>query len=267
MVGPRHIIPLMILLLASGPVRAGLVNGMHVSVGGLDYWAQNAKRPWSLRIGGSPPCIERFEVRSGDVWYADILNQGGKQERSELSLDDPGSPSAYHTDVWTAYQFKIEPGPVSSAPWVVLGDWHALKEPGDAGLSSSWQLEMLKGDILAFNTQTSPDRPVRTNPPPNLVWKSTVPVTRGVWHSLVSRTVFDWRPGGPGAIDVWLDGAKIVNFRGPVGYNQALPPYFKFGIYRAKSPEPLAVAYANLALSRRPLRRRIAHPPEVCRPQ
>ncbi|MGD0190500.1 MAG: heparin lyase I family protein [Rhizomicrobium sp.] len=241
-------------------------NGVTVAVNGQTFLAQNASKDWSLVARGTPLCLYRFELRAGDVWPHDVDIGHGGYERSELSgPGDAGDVGAFDADVWTAYQFRIAPGARSTPDWVVLGDWHMQPDAGDAGVSSPWQLELLPGDILAFDTRTSTEKPIRTNPHIHDIWKSSAPIARGRWHALVSRVVFDWHPDGKGEIDVWLDGKPIVDYRGPVGFNTARPPYFKFGIYRAPAPETLAVAYANVEISRSSLVRRVAHPPQVCR--
>jgi len=251
---------------SAAPVaHAGVPDDAEVALDGLSFSSQNANRSWSLETAGRPICSERFEVRSGDVWPHDIQTGNTGVERSELAGPiDATNPGAFDTNVWTAYQFRVQRGPPSTAQWVVLGDWHMLPDPGDIGVSSAWQLELLAGDILGFETRTSTEKPILVNPHMHYVWKSAAPVTRGVWHSLVSRAIFDWRPTGQGAIDVWLDGTQIILFRGAVGYNTTRPPYFKFGVYRAAAPETLAVYYSNIAISRTSLLPRVTQAPKIC---
>jgi len=254
------------LLLAGPHAHAGPMNGDRVVVGGQIHAAENGNHPWSLTIAGNPPCLYRFEVRPGDRWVFESPKQPAPVERSELQgPGDETDPARFDAKTWTAYQFKLEPGGTSTAQWAVLGDWHVRPDPGDtATMTSPWQLELLRGDILAFITSTTTEKPARSTIPFQYLWKSAGPITRGVWHSLVSVADFDWRPKGEGGITLWLDGAKIVDYRGPLGYNNAKPPYFKFGIYRAATADTLAVDYANVETSRAPLRRRIHTPPPIC---
>ena len=246
--------------------RAALTDGARVIVGNQTYSVQNANHPWSLKVAGSPPCRYRFEVRSGDRWVGEA--QAAKVERSEVhGPTDSSNPAAFDTPVWTAYQFKIEPGPMSSATWVVLGDWHVRPDFGDSAIMSSpWQLELRTGDILVFDIRVSPSpRPIRANAPEWHIYTAPAPISRGRWHSVVSVARFDWRPKGEGGVTVWLDGTKIVDYKGPFGYDTENPPYFKFGVYRAAAPEALAVDYADIETSRSPLASRIQSPPPVCR--
>jgi hypothetical protein len=240
------------------------MNQEQVSVGDQIYSVDNADRDWSLNVNGDPPCLYRFEVRAGDRRVEEV--QGAAVERNELHdpIDDT-KPARPNAETWTAYQFRIEPGTPNSANWVVQGDWHVRPDPGDTpSMSSPWQLEPRKDDILVFDIRVTSEKPVRENAPERHIYTSPAPVTRGVWHSLVSVADFDAQPQGNGAVTVWLDGAQIADYHGPFGYVIARPPYFKFGIYRSAAPETLAVDYANVATSRTSLASRIHAPPPAC---
>jgi hypothetical protein len=264
----RRALPFVMIAVALSAVfvaHASVPDDAEVALDGLSFSSQNANRSWSLETAGRPICSERFEVRSGDVWPHDLQTGNAGTERSELAGPiDATNPGAFDTNVWTAYQFRVQRGARVTSPWVVLGDWHMLPDPGDIGAGSSWQLELDAGDILGFETRTSTEKPIVDGPHMHYIWKSAAPVSRGVWHSLVSRAIFDWRPDGNGAIDVWLDGTQIIRYRGPVGYNTTRPPYFKFGVYRAAAPETLAVYYSNVAVSRTSLLSRVTQAPKIC---
>ncbi|HTT83084.1 MAG TPA: heparin lyase I family protein [Rhizomicrobium sp.] len=255
----------MLVFLPAGIVHAGPLDKAPVNVGGQIYFAQNADRDWSLNLNGSPPCLYRFEVRAGDRWVQETANNSGV-ERSELrGPTDENDPARFGAETWTAYQFRIEPGAPSSAEWVVLGDWHVRPDPEDSPkISSPWQLELRRGDILVFDIRENNEKPIRHNAPELHLYTSPEPVSRGIWHSIVSVADFDPRVDGSGGVTVWLDGKEIVNYHGPFGYITTRPPYFKFGIYRSDAPETLAVDYANIETSRASLAARIHAPPPVC---
>jgi len=251
--------------LSAGAAAGGLLNRDRVLIGGKTYFVQNANRAWSLTTeGGDPPCIFQFEVRSGDRWIQET--QTDHVERSEVeSPTDETNAARDGQNVWTAYQFKIEPGLPSTAKWVVLGDWHVRPDAGDIlPISSPWQIELRPGDFLVFDMRASTEKPILHNAPEQHIWTSPAPIARGVWHSLVSVADFDWRARGGGGVTVWLDGAKVADYRGPFGYNNARQPYFKFGIYREAAPETLAVDYANVDTSEASLDARIHAPRPIC---
>lgn len=250
--------------LGSTAAGAGPMDKTPVDVGAQTYFAQNADRDWSLNLKGTPTCLYRFEVRAGDRWVQETQND--TVERSELrGPTDATDPARLNAETWTAYQFRIEPGVPSSADWVVLGDWHVLPGPTDtSAMSSPWQFELRKGDILVFDVRVSNEKPVQHNPPEQHIYTSPTPVARGVWHSIVSVVDFDWRLQGQGGVTVWLDGEKVADYHGRLGYFLTRPPYFKFGIYRHAAPETLAVDYANIETSRSSLASLIKSPPPIC---
>jgi hypothetical protein len=187
----RRALPFVMIAVALSAVfvaHASVPDDAEVALDGLSFSSQNANRSWSLETAGRPICSERFEVRSGDVWPHDLQTGNAGTERSELAGPiDATNPGAFDTNVWTAYQFRVQRGARVTSPWVVLGDWHMLPDPGDIGAGSSWQLELDAGDILGFETRTSTEKPIVDGPHMHYIWKSAAPVSRGVWHSLVSR--------------------------------------------------------------------------------
>lgn len=50
-------------------------------------------------------------------------------------------------------------------------------------------------------------------------------------------------------IQAWRYGTQIVNYSGPVGYQNTQGPYFKFGKYRELSPEKIVVHYSNIKIN------------------
>jgi hypothetical protein len=57
------------------------------------------------------------------------------------------------------------------------------------------------------------------------------PVVPGKWVDWVLHTNYSWRDTG--YVEVYKDGVKVVDYKGPCAYNGAMPdPYFKFGIYK-----------------------------------
>ena len=51
-----------------------------------------------------------------------------------------------------------------------------------------------------------------------------------------------WSYREDGFVRSWLNGRQIVDYRGPVGYNDEVGPKFKFGLYR-DNKEPTSVIY------------------------
>jgi len=73
----------------------------------------------------------------------------------------------------------------------------------------------------------------------SLVWKlplARVPINE--WIAFKVRIRYSrYAPDAdkvlsPGAVEVWMNGTKVASWRGNVGKNDALGPYFKWGIYK-----------------------------------
>jgi hypothetical protein len=51
-------------------------------------------------------------------------------------------------------------------------------------------------------------------------------------------------------VTVKRDGVPVVDYRGPLGYNDQQPPYFKVGIYRDTQPDTQARRYRRPTLTK-----------------
>jgi hypothetical protein len=51
-----------------------------------------------------------------------------------------------------------------------------------------------------------------------------------------------------GRLSVIFDGRRIFAGDIPLGYADRIGPYFKLGIYRAKSPETIAIRFRGLTI-------------------
>lgn len=52
------------------------------------------------------------------------------------------------------------------------------------------------------------------------------------WTDFVFHIRFDYNPSGDGLIELWKNGAQVLQWAGPNSYNETNYPYFKFGIYK-----------------------------------
>lgn len=208
----------------------------------------NADKPWSYaKIGRQ----ERFEIRPGDHW------KGEHSERSEVAIY---RFMRTQVDVWQAFSMLVEPGPVSQVPWLILGQWHAYKDPWDDYVSPP-VAQLLVGQT--FRIWTASDARLRTTEreyPEELTRYERPNFERGRWHHFVYRTRFN--AFGRGHLQVWIDGTQAVDLENaPIGYNDVIGPYFKYGVYRAPGdPHPVAARYSNMELSYDSLADRIRNP-------
>ncbi len=64
----------------------------------------------------------------------------------------------------------------------------------------------------------------------------------GQWQNFVVQAKWSYRDDG--LVNVWWNGRQIVEYRGPVGYDQPFAPKLKFGLYR-DATESTYIAYFN----------------------
>src|SRR5690606_30937786 len=56
-------------------------------------------------------------------------------------------------------------------------------------------------------------------------------------------------PFGGGSLDVWRDGVQLVDYNGPLAYNDKVGPYLKQGVYRETASEAFAVQIRNVQIA------------------
>jgi hypothetical protein len=207
------------------------------------FQRQSTAAPWSFSQADN---IDRFEVRSGDSWFADI---GHGVQRSELAGQRRWEAGK---DVWLSYSVDVDPrsSPRSASSWVVLGQFHASPAPSEPSAVPPFGLYLLGGELRAgIRSDASPITGADISSMSVLVSDDLV---MRAWHSVRVHIRFSEKGLGPGVVQVWLDGQLKVDLRVAVGYNDRVGPYWKYGIYRATSSDDLVVMYKNMALSSAP---------------
>lgn len=219
------------------------------TIGGQDFNFATAGAPWSLQKSEAYPLMQRFSLRSGDHWSRDVVTS----ERSEAGQRDRRLP--FRVPIWVAYDMLIVDGPPSTARFLVLGQFHATEDPGETPWSPPWSLT-LANENLQLDLRSSPLPITPTNPVGDvLIIKRGIP--RNAWLRIVAEVTFDWRPGGVGGTKVWINGQLVANVTRPIGYNDQVAPYWKFGVYRHAAPEPIDVIYNDVQVGVEDLTNRV----------
>ena len=188
---------------------------------------ENAGRSWSLTFPATDTL--RFELRAGDRWQYDSVGA----ERTEIdcykSIFPPGSA------INISYEFMWEAGAANAAQWIIFGQFHNNDNYSNppAGFITAPRSDIMTVG-LSYGTTTS-----RTAITP---WRDTLPLQRGRWYKIQIQANFSPQ----GFFRVWRDGMQIVNYTGPLGYENSTGTYWKNGIYRGNSTDTQAVQYRNL---------------------
>ncbi len=200
----------------------------------LNFAQQNSLHPWGF---SSRNGVDRYEVRSGDRWSKD----DNVRERSE-------SASRFRMEAGKTYQLEysvmIEPGLPNAAQWLALTQMQSTFDEGETGHSPPLSLE-LKGDRFRVTARYSIPRistqaDIRTL----TLYTDSVNMKRGHWYKF--RYIVRFDPFGDGHLMVMQDGRTIVDYHGPIGFNDVRGPYVKMGVYRASAANDMAVRFSNI---------------------
>ena len=232
----RLFVGYLLVILTAGAALAGPPDGSIILVGSDDgpsdrpFWqlfgVQNANKPWSIKV--LAPDSLRFELAPGDRWSRDSAGP----ERSEISGSVIYSPGR---EIRVSYDFTIEDGAPNTARWLLIGQFHA----DDRDTSPPFAIEM-RGERLAVMIRyRRADGGIESR----YIYQDPRELERGRAYSMRIEARFSIAGG---AMKVWRDDEQIVDYTGPLGYDNGV--YWKEGIYRSAADEVMAVAYRNLAI-------------------
>ncbi|MGY3697498.1 hypothetical protein ACVIGA_007578 [Bradyrhizobium sp. USDA 3240] len=214
-------------------------------IGDVSYGVHVADQSYSLT--NPDPQTLRFEVRKGDhAWY-----DSASVDRSEIN-STVTYPAA--TPITLTYQLMVEPNGsngalVNSATgWFIVGQWHNDDDASGVGTSPPVALN-LQGDRLQVLVRHCPPGKNPSNGAGFVVtktlWTDPNPIVTGKYHDVKVQAQFSNDPTG--YLKVWIDGAPVVNYSGPLGFG--VGTNWEFGIYRSSAPETVAVNYRNLMIT------------------
>ncbi len=205
--------------------------------GGLDGWSvKRLSAPHSAVIQsavvrqGSRAC--RFELRPGDY-----VSQGHRAE-----LRDPYNV-VWDEEVWYGFSTRLaDDFDLPENVGCVLAQWHDQAKLGDPSGKPPIALRYRGSRLFvtgAYGRVASPEPDIRYE------FASVTDFPRGVWHDFVFR-VF-WSRHAASEIEMWLDGAKRIEWRGPLAYeNEEEGPYLKIGLYWSPAgPKPIVAYHDN----------------------
>ncbi len=201
-------------------------------IDGVTYSTQNGNEDYSVALDRD---TFRFEVRPDDFWA-----HGSKtSERSEIRGETVYAPG----DVLNvSYGFMIEPGAANTATgrggdgsWLVLGQFHA----DDWVSQPPFAVEMLEEKMAIVIRYGDPeDHHYRE------LFVDSQDIERGRFYDMNIEVRFE--NSSNGFLNVWRDGAKIVSYEGPLGYDNGV--YWKYGIYRSEANTTIAVDYRKMSV-------------------
>lgn len=218
------------------------------------YNLNSAGQSWSHAT--APDGTHRFEVRDGDYFDNPYASPATQDQTLGKNRSEIGSLLHLQEGRTFVMEFDvmIEPGAANTADWLVLAQVHQTEDRSptgevlDAAASPPLALQ-LRGETMVISGRTDPNARTTASPPTMELFVDTAPIQRGVWYGLRFEMVFDDAVGADGHLRVWCNGIQIVDYNGPLGYNDLVGPYMQFGIYREAAPEHFAAQFRDVNLT------------------
>lgn len=191
----------------------------------------------------------RTEVRAGDTWAGDTATKNRAELRHDANLP-------FDTDLWISFGLRVS-GALGK-DWLVVGQFHDEHDDGEGYKYPPLAFEY-NGTHFTVVTRSDPT-PLSTVEDTGGIVRFSEPGLRlDVWQQFVFR--FRFARTGNGYLQVWRDGAEIVPGAAiPMGFNDVLGHYWKFGAYRKAETTPLVVDYSHMEIGTTDLSTRIANP-------
>jgi hypothetical protein len=228
--------------------RAGLPT-LQQEIGPVSGWMKPLSRDWVLQSPGKPYSVQivsdliengadslRFEIRGHERWVDQTFIGTCRSEVATREFPAANSVKWYAFSVFFPTNFPLEDNRLVFAQW--HDEWHLL-QPGRIPLLA---FRFVNGSLSmtlrhsARHLIYDPD----SVPEERLFKKNNFKLGR--WHQFVVQA--KWSFEEDGFINVWWNGKQIVQYHGPVGYDEARGPQFKFGLYRDDT-EKTYLAYFN----------------------
>lgn len=212
------------LITAFNPASDNYNSPDNTVIGGLQYFAQNANKPWSLTK--YDPVTVRMEVRPGDLW-----TENGRQDGTSRSEILTVKTAAIGDVVTAEWNYLVEAGPVQNLSWCSTCQAH----DGNPFISIS-----IKNDRMNVILNQAVGNYAQPYLDPN-------PLQRNRVYAM--KMQFKTGPTN-GFFKFWRDGVLLADYTGQLG-SGVQGATVKFGIYEGWPNEVtavLAARYSNIAV-------------------
>ncbi len=207
---------------------------------GFASQARSPDRITEVEVAGVPGV--RLETLPGD----DGIAGSGRAERADLVLSPQATGCAQGREQWWTHALLFPDDyapplatPSDTWPWGVVFDFHQTGSEGQAnfeidvvGKPPALQFSISAGPVVSNGLPGSPTRHFPVGP-----------IIRNHWYQFVYH--IRWSSGRDGVFDAWVDGRRVLDYRGPTLYaGQAC--YLKLANYHTPVGRPVAVVHAHL---------------------
>lgn len=190
----------------------------------------------------------RLETQPGDSGIAG----SGTAERADLELSPQTTGCSQGAEQWWRHTLLF-PGDYSAPiatradpwPWGVVFDFHQTGSEGQ----SNFQIEVA-GQPAVLRMSISAGAMISSGAPgsPTRRWPIG-PVARNHWYEFVYHV--RWSSGNDGFFDAWMDGHRVLDYRGPTLY-AGQGCYLKLANYHTPVGKAVSVLHAQLTRAATP---------------
>ena len=188
----------------------------------------NSLSGWTA--SGNDPVVQSQITRMGRYAIQSTLdrNNSAVPYRTEVRAIVPNPVRGQ--DTWYGFSIYLPDPYAADTLEESLAQWHKAEpaEPGDTVTQPPMALHSGNGRWTVV-TRSATDQPT-TNATKQEKKFDLGPYKVGEWTDWVFRVRWNWT--GDGELQVWKNGVEVIKTKGPIGYNDAVMPYFKMGIYK-----------------------------------
>lgn len=196
--------------------------------GQLDY-ELNFERSLEFNCSGNCPTVSGSVAREGSrsMRSAITKNSSGNSYRSEVVIPGLAKNLEYEKDYWYGFSSYLPSSWEVSYKYELIAQFHSALDPWD---------EKGIGPPVSIRSGRNGDWEIVSRKEGDTRGKSRIWTLNSVWEDVGKWTdwVIHYKPSfGPnGVLQVWKDGALVVDHYGPNAMDDQRGPYFKMGIYK-----------------------------------
>jgi len=184
-----------------------------------------------LKVSGNAPTVTKEISRRGTYAVKSELNRlasSGSSYRTEFSLSEPATKPG--GEYWYGFSVYLPDDYVADNIYEILAQWHSSPDSSaECCLNPPVALHSGNGQWTVSTIWDSRPITEAATYEGNRSYKLGA-YKRGAWTDWVFH--MKWSPKSDGLIQVWQNGKKVVDSAGPIAFNDARGPYFKFGLYK-----------------------------------
>lgn len=213
-------------------------------------WMKPLDSSWVVQSPGKPYSIGassevkwngadslRFDLRSGEEWVDQNFVHSFRSEIATKDFPPINSEKWYAFSVYFPEEFPIERNRLVFAQW--HSPWH-LTQPG--GRMPPLAFRYVDGNFSVTLRHSAEEKIAKPDDVPSTDLFEKGKLRKAQWNDFVVHVKWSWQDDG--FVNVWWNNEQIVDYHGPVGYNEATAPEFKFGLYR-DATDKTYIAYFN----------------------